>query len=91
MRRTITGHHVGQREANVFQAQGTQGLEAEYVTDQGGHDVYNRTFLEQVDRVGNEGVEAGVIAWYVLDRVGTTLVVVQVGQQVGPYCGPGTG
>ena len=41
--------------------------------------------------IGDEGVEAGVVAGHVLDAVGATLVVVEVGQQVGPHRGPGAG
>src|SRR5664280_2678382 len=40
------------------------------------------------DRVGDEGVEAARVAGYVLDPVSAALVVVEVGQQVGPYRGP---
>ena len=89
--RTAAGLDVGDREADVFQTQGAQGLEAEHVADQRGQHVDHRTFFEQVDRVGHEGVEAGVVAGHVFDAVGTALVVVQVGQQVGPHRGPGTG
>ena len=89
--RAAAGLHIGDREADVLQAQGAQGLEAEHVAHQRGQHVDHRAFFEQVDRVGHEGVEAGVVTRHVFDAVGAALVVVQVGQQVGPHRGPGAG
>jgi hypothetical protein len=89
--RAAAGLDVGDGEAHVFQTQGAQGLEAEHVADQGGQHVDHGAFFEQVDGVGHEGVEAGVVAGHVLDAIGAALVVVQVGQQVGPHRGPGAG
>ena len=91
MGRAAAGLDVGDGEAHVLQAQGAQGLEAEHVADQRGEHVDHGAFFEQVDRIGDEGVEAGVVAGHVLDAVGAALVVVQVGQQVGPHRGPGAG
>ncbi len=89
--RAAAGLDVGDGEAHVLQAQRAQRLEAEHVAHQRGEHVDHRAFLEQVDRVGDEGVEAGVVAGHVLDAIGAALVVVQVGQQVGPDRGPGAG
>ncbi len=89
--RAAAGLDVGDGEAHVFQAQGAQGLEAEHVADQRGQHVDHRAFLEQIDRVGHEGVEAGVVAGHVFDAIGAALVVVEVGQQIGPHRGPGAG
>jgi hypothetical protein len=87
--RAAAGLDVGDREADVLQPQGAQGLEAEDVADQRGQHVDHGAFFEQVDRVGHEGVEAGIVAGHVFDTIGAALVVIQVGQQIGPYRGPG--
>jgi len=89
--RAVAGHHVGDREVDVFEPQRAHGLEAEHVADQRGEDVDHRAFLEQVDGVGNERVKSLVVAGHVFDRVGATFVVVEVGQQIGPHRGPGSG
>ncbi len=89
--RAVAGLDVGDREADVFQAQGADGLEAEHIAHQRGEHVDHRAFFEQVDRIGDEGVEAGVVAGHVFDAVGAALVVVHVGQQIGPHRGPGAG
>jgi hypothetical protein len=67
----------------------THGLEAEHVAHQRGEDVDHGARLEQVERIGDEGVEALVVARHVLDPVGPALVVVEVGEQVRPHGGPG--
>ena len=89
--RATAGLDVGDREAHVFQTQGTHGLEAEHVTDQRGEHVDHRTLFEQIDRVGDEGIETGIVTRHIFDAIGATLVVVHVGQQVGPHRGPGAG
>src|SRR3569833_333258 len=89
--RTAAGLDVGEGEAHVFQAQGADGFEAEHIADQRGENVDHRAFFEQVDGVGHEGVVAGVVARYIFDAVGATLVVVEVGQEIGPYSSPGAG
>ena len=60
--RAAAGHHVGDGEAHVLQAQRPDGLEAEDVAHERGEDVHHRPLLEEVDGVGDEGVEAGVVA-----------------------------
>ena len=89
--RAAAGHHVGDGEAHVLQAQRPDGLEAEDVAHQRGEDVHHGPFLEEVDGVGDEGVEAGVVAGDVLDAVGAALVVLEVGEEVRPHRGPGAG
>ncbi len=89
--RAAAGLHVGDREAHVLQAQRADGLEAEDVAHERSEDVHDRAFLEEVDRVGDEGVEAAVVAGHVLDAIGAALVVVEVGQQIGPHGGPRAG
>jgi hypothetical protein len=69
----------------------THGLEAEDVAYQRGEYVDDRSFLEQVDRVGDEGIVGLVVARYVFDCVGTALVIIQIRQEIGPDRGPGTG
>ena len=91
VRRTAAGHHVGDREAHVLEPQRADRLETEHVADERGEDVDHRPFLEEVDRVGDEGVEAGVVAGHVLDAVGAALVVLEIGQQVGPDRRPRAG
>ena len=91
VRRAVAGHHIGDGETHVFQAQRTYGLEAEDVADQRGEDVDDRTFFEEVDRVGDEGVEGLVVARDVLDGVSAALIVVHVGEKVGPDRRPGAG
>jgi len=83
--RAAAGLHISDRETHVFQTQGTQGLEAEHVADQGGQHVNHGTFFEQVDRISYERIEAGIIARYIFDAVSTAFVVIQIGQQIGPY------
>ena len=85
------GLDVGDGEADVFQTQCTQSLEAEHVTDQGGQHVDDRALFEQVNGVGHKGVKTGVVTGHVFDGVGTAFVVVQVGEQVGPHRGPSAG
>mmetsp|Transcript_38712 Transcript_38712/g.90622 ORF Transcript_38712/g.90622 Transcript_38712/m.90622 type:complete len:631 (-) Transcript_38712:1357-3249(-) len=89
--RAAAGLDVGDGEAHILQSQGAQRLEPEHVAHQRGEHVDHRALLEQVDGIGHEGVEAGVVARHILDSVGATLVVIQVGQQVGPHRGPGAG
>jgi hypothetical protein len=53
--------------------------EAEHVADQGGQHVGDGTFLEQVERVGDEGVEGVLVARDVFDAVAAALVEVEIG------------
>ncbi len=68
-----------------------QRLESEHVTDQRGQHVDDRTLFEQVDRVGDEGVERLGVARHVFDAVSAALVVLEIGQEFGPDRTPGAG
>ena len=91
VRRTHAGLDEGDREANVFEAQVAQGLEAKHVADQGGQNVGDRALLEQVEGVGDEGIEGFLVARNIFDAIATALVKVEVGEELGPHGGPGAG
>ena len=91
VRRAAARLHIGERKADIFQAQAAHRLEAEHVADQRGQHVDDRAFLEQVERVGDEGVECVGVARDGFDAVGAAVVVIEVGQQVGPHRRPGAG
>ena len=86
--RTTAGLDVGDRKTHIFQTQGANGFETKNVANQGSKDVDDGTFLKQIDGVGNESVKTGIVARYVFDTVRTALVIIQVGQQIGPHRGP---
>ena len=90
VRRSAAGHHIRDRKAHVFEAQGADRLEAEHVADQRGEHVDDRTLLEQIDGIGDKCVEAARVAGDVLDPVGTPLVMGEIGQQIGPHRSPGS-
>jgi hypothetical protein len=82
--------HVGDRDAQVLEAQRAEGLEAEDVADDRRRQVGDRPLLEQVDVVGDVrdvliGTGDGV------DPVALGLVVLVGGEPVGPHHGPGGG
>ena len=66
-----------------------QSLETKNVANQGGQNVGDGAFLEQVEGIGDEGVERLFVARHVFDAIATALVEVEVGEELGPHSGPG--
>src|SRR3569832_305955 len=91
VRRSEAGLDVGDGEADVLEAQVLDRLEAEYVADQRGQHVDDGAFFEEIDRIGDEGVESLLVARHRLDAIGAAFVVIKIRQQVRPHRGPGAG
>ena len=79
---------VVRRDAHVLEAQRLERLEAEDVADDRGGEVRDRAFLEEIDVVGDARDEL-VGAGHRLDAVRLRLVVLVVGEPVGPDHRPG--
>ena len=68
-----------------------KSLEAEHVADQRGQNVGDGTLFEQVEGVGDEGIEGFLVTGNVFDAVAAALVELEIGEELGPHGGPGAG
>ena len=84
VRRTLEGLDVVRRDPHVLQAQRLQCLEAEHVADDRRGQVGDRPLLEQVDVIGDLGDVLALAAGDRADVIGLGLVVLVIGETVGP-------
>ena len=87
-RRSAKRLHIGQRQPHVLQPHRLQRLEAEHVADDRCRKIGDRTFLEQVQLVGDPREDLRRVVRHRLDFVGLGAVVLAGGQPVGPHHGP---
>ena len=89
--RTLEGLEVRHRDAHVLQPQRLDGLEAEDVADDRRGQVRDRSLLEEIEVVGDEGEVLVGRTGHRIDPVTLGAIVVAGGQAVGPHHRPGRG